>query len=149
MDLGPHGVRGDGPVAQPRHQDQALGGRPRQEGGQLPGDPPYRPAEDVLLPAGHPLQGEGHVVPRRLAQGPLPLLVQHLDGIHRDALPQAVPRLHPRQGGELPGALPPQLLGLDGQIGPPYRHIAPSLTRYLVLKPSFSPYFLPASKKYP
>ena len=132
MDLGPDGVGGDGPVAQAGHQHQPVSGDPRHQPGQLLGQRLDGPLEDALLPAGQPLQGEGDVAAPGLAQGPLPLLIQHPDRVHREPLPKAVPGLHPGQGGEPTRLLLPELPGLQGQIGPPYPHGSALLMQYVV-----------------
>ena len=127
VDLGADGVRGDGPVAQPHHQRQPPVGHPVHEPGQLSPHRPGRPGKGVLLPAGQAVHGEGHIPPRRLAQGLLPPLVQDVHRLRQKSLPGLREGLHPLQPGGLPGALLPQLLGLQGQIGPPLAHMGPLL----------------------
>ena len=126
VNLGADSVRGDGPVAQPGHQHQAVLGNILDQPGQLRCHCLNRAGKDPLLPAGQALQRQGDIAPPGLAQSVFPPLVQHLDGIHRDSLPEAVPGLHPRQGGDRSGLLLPQLSGLQGQVGTAHAHGAPS-----------------------
>ena len=122
VDLGADGVGGDGPVSKPHHQHQAVGGHPLQKAGELSRHRPGRPAEDVLLPPGHSVQGEGHIVPPGLAQGLLALLVQNAHRGYRDSLPVSLLRRHPGQAGGLPRPLLPQLPGLHRQVCSPDFH---------------------------
>ena len=148
-DLGAHGVGGDGPVAQPGHQDQPILRHLLEQSAQLRRHRMDRPAEDVVLSAGEPLQGEGDIVPPGLAQGLLPPAVQHPDGVHLDPLPQAFVGLHPGQGVHLPPLLLPQLPGLQGQIGPPHPHDRSSSAQDVVEGSSCPDYFSRFGKKYP
>ena len=138
--LGADVVGGDGPVAQAHHQ----GGRARRQAQQRPQlrrQGPRRPAEGVLLPAGQAVQLQGHIGAHRLAQGPGARLVPDAHGGHRIALPRRLLRLHARQRPGLPGALLPELGGLQSQVGSPFQHIRPSIPQDVVLMTPDAPIF--------
>ena len=110
---GAQGVRRHGGVAQPRYQYRPF---LRQQGGEQLCHRPDHTGEGVLLPLPVCTDIYGEIGPPWLAQGSLPLLIQDLHPGDREALRLLVPGQDPRQAGGLPRVLPPEGVGLLGQI---------------------------------
>ena len=106
-------VGGHRPVAQTYHQGGAA---VRKQGAQGLCHHPRRPLKGVLLPAEQAVQLNGDIGALGLAQGlgPLPAGDGHCgDG---KAVPLLLLGADPRERGGVPRPLPPELVGLHGQI---------------------------------